>query len=89
MKRGGDGIDYVRKTVDKADILQTLRVLEARAERLTRRSADAWTRSRCDELVAHADGLREAIDMVEHRLGLLEAHPSRGWANAYDDGGRF
>jgi len=88
MKRGGDGIDYVRKTVDKADILQTLRVLEARAERLVRRADDAWTRSRSDELHAHAAGLRAAIDMVEHRLGLLEAHPSRGWENV-TGGGRY
>lgn len=77
MKRGGEGVDYIRKTVDKADVLETLRVLEARAERLTRLG-----------VMSHAEGMREVIDMVEHRLGLLEAHPSRGWASV-TDGGRF
>jgi len=88
MKRGGVGVDYVRKTVDKYDIIKTLEILEARAERLTIRSENALSHLSALEHLASAASLREAVDLLEHRLGLLEAHPSRGWVNV-TGGGRF
>ena len=71
MKRGGEGPEYIRKTVDKTDIMVALWVLEKRASHIAG-SVDPNQRGRCG-------GLRSAIDYLETRLNLLEGHPSRGW----------
>ncbi len=71
MKRGGAGVDYIRKTVDKSVIIACLTRLEAFAltfdEPSGLHSRDAGR------------GMRVVIDSLESELNLLEGHPSRGW----------
>ncbi len=85
MKRGGDGVDYIRKTVDKSAVVLVLTSLEAKAERYTMAAhrAVATTDNENNLIVrvyrARAAGLRFAVDALEEELNLLEGYPSRGW----------
>lgn len=83
MKRGGEGPEYIRKTVDKAVIVAALSALEAKAERYVkaadRETLYGYDSGRGSVLNARARALRYAVDHLERDLYLLEGHPSRGW----------
>tara|TARA_Y100000310_G_scaffold145364_1_gene144697 strand:- start:72 stop:287 length:216 start_codon:yes stop_codon:yes gene_type:complete len=69
MKRGGEGVDYIRKTVNKWSVVQALTDLQKHAEVLDSTPG-------CGE---QADGICYAVDTLADVLDLFEGHPTHGW----------